>query len=391
MKEGDKDNKMLPFPVSNEVNESFLSALAWNCTANKSEHNYSQDTEEPYIPYEMRPETYIVPSVFVVVFFVGLLGNGTLVLIFIRNRFMRSIPNTYIMSLAIGDFLVIVGTVPFISTIYTFDSWPYGTFICKLSEFLKDLSSGVTVFTLTLLSIDRYIAIVKPLHKLTGHGGKTFTILLVMVVWLVAIAIAIPGAHFSYLWEFSLFPGHVIYVCYPFPENMKPWYPRTMVLVKFLALYAIPLSLIAVFYALMAKHLFSASKDTFGNHDGHVQKRKGRTKVAKIVLIFVVLFAVCFFPSHVFMLWFYFHPNAIDNYTKFWHAWKILGYMLTFFNSCLNPIALYFISGVFRVQYRKYLLCCRKTPSKNMYLNTFKTMPSSSHRSTVRTAAVSKM
>ncbi|KAG8189385.1 hypothetical protein JTE90_021887 [Oedothorax gibbosus] len=383
------DDKTLSFLTSSEANESF--PLSWNGTTNRSDFNCSQEDEEPYIPYELRPETYIVPSVFAVVFFVGLLGNGTLVLIFVRNRFMRSIPNTYIMSLAIGDFLVIVGTVPFISLIYTFDSWPYGTFMCKLSEFLKDLSSGVTVFTLTLLSIDRYIAIVKPLHKLTGHGGKTFTIFLVGIVWLVAISIAIPGAHFSYLWEVPLYPNHVIYVCYPFPESMKPWYPRTMVLVKFFVLYAVPLSLIAIFYALMARHLFSASKDSFGNQDGQVQKRKGRTKVAKIVLIFVVLFAVCFFPSHVFMFWFYFHPNAIDNYTPFWHTWKIMGYMLTFFNSCLNPIALYFISGVFRLQYRKYLLCCRKKPAKNTYLNTFKTLPSSTHRSTLRTTVVSRM
>lgn len=370
-----------------ELYESLVISFPGNSSA--IDFNNTEDGE--YIPYGLRPETYIVPLVFIVVFFVGLLGNGTLVFIFIRNRFMRSIPNTYIMSLAIGDFLVIVGTVPFISTIYTFDSWPYGSFICKLSEFLKDVSSGVTVLTLTLLSIDRYIAIVKPLHKLTGHNGKTLTLMLALCVWVIAIAIAIPGAHFSFLWEVSVYGGHVIYVCYPFPEDMTPWYPRTMVLVKFLLLYAIPLSLIGVFYALMARYLLSASKNCIGANDSHIQKRRGRTKVAKIVLVFVILFAVCFFPSHVFLLWFYFHPNAIENYSNFWHAWKILGYILTFFNSCLNPIALYFISGVFRLQYQKYLFCCSKPTAQRNYLSTFRTLPSSSNRSTVRATVITKM
>ncbi|XP_054709405.1 neuropeptide CCHamide-1 receptor-like [Uloborus diversus] len=368
-----------------------VSLLSWNTTNRSVDSNYTSEEDGLYIPYQLRPETYIVPMVFVVVFFVGLLGNGTLVLIFVRNRSMRSIPNTYIMSLAIGDFLVIVGTVPFISTIYTFDSWPYGTFMCKFSEFLKDVSSGVTVLTLTLLSIDRYIAIVKPLHKLTGHNGRTFTIILALIVWAAAIAIAIPGAHFSFLWEVELYPDHVIYVCYPFPENMKPWYPRTMVLVKFLLLYAIPLFLIGVFYALMARHLLKASKECLGTNDSHIEKRKGRTKVAKIVLVFVILFAICFFPSHVFFMWFYFHPDALENYTSFWHTLKILGYVLTFFNSCLNPIALYFISGVFRLQYRRYLLCCKKEPHTRNYLNTFRIIPSTSNRSTARTTLVSKM
>lgn len=375
-------------PDFNEINESYMIAVSWNSSSTALNSTLENGA---YIPYELRPETYIVPMVFIVVFFVGLLGNGTLVYIFIRNRSMRSIPNTYIMSLAIGDFLVIVGTVPFISTIYTFDSWPYGSFICKLSEFLKDVSSGVTVLTLTLLSIDRYIAIVKPLHKLTGHSGRSLTVMLAFCVWIIAIVIAVPGAHFSFLWEVSLYPDHVIYVCYPFPMDMYPWYPRTMVLVKFLLLYAIPLTLIGIFYALMARHLLSASKDCFGNNDTHIKKRKGRTKVAKIVLVFVILFAVCFFPSHVFMLWFYFHPNALENYSSFWHAWKILGYVLTFFNSCLNPIALYYISGVFRLQYQRYLCCCGKNVPQRNYLSTFRTHPSSSNRSIIRTTVISKM
>ncbi|XP_035211680.1 neuropeptide CCHamide-1 receptor-like [Stegodyphus dumicola] len=377
--------------LHNQLNETLLPLFLNYSTNGSYDINYTQEEDSIYIPYESRPETYIVPLVFVLVFTVGLLGNGTLIFIFIRNKSMRSIPNTYIISLAIGDFLVIVGTVPFISTIYTFDSWPYGTFICKLSEFLKEVSSGVTVLTLTLLSIDRYIAIVKPLHKLTGHSGKTVTLVLAVIVWIAAIAIAIPGAHFSFLWKVNLPPNHVIYVCYPFPEDMKPWYPQTMVLVKFLLLYAIPLGLIAIFYALMARHLFSASKDSFGTNHSHIQKRRRRTKVAKLVLVFVLLFAVCFFPSHVFMMWFYFHPNAIDNYSHFWHAWKILGYVLTFFNSCLNPIALYFISGVFRVQYRKYLFCCTTEPSKQNHLSMLKTLRSSSNRSTIRITQVSKI
>lgn len=372
----------------NQFNESYILALPWNFSS--LEVNSTVE-DGAYIPYELRPETYIVPMVFVVVFIVGLIGNGTLVYIFLRNRSMRSIPNTYIMSLAIGDFLVIVGTVPFISTIYTFDSWPYGTFICKLSEFLKDVSSGVTVLTLTLLSIDRYIAIVKPLHKLTGHSGRSVTLMMACCVWVIAVTIAIPGAYFSFLWEVSLYPDRVIYVCYPFPESMTPWYPRTMVLVRFLFLYAVPLSLIGVFYALMARHLLSASKECIGSNDSHIKKRKGRTKVAKIVLVFVIIFAVCFFPSHVFMMWFYFHPNALEHYSSFWHAWKILGYVLTFFNSCLNPIALYFISGVFRHQYQKYLCCCGKNNSERQYLSTFRTPPSSSNRSIIRTTVISKM
>lgn len=108
-----------------------------------------------YEPYSNRPETYIVPVVFAMIFVVGVLGNGTLVLVFIRHRSMRSVPNTYILSLALGDLLVIITCVPFTSTVYTVESWPYGELICKLSEATKDVSIGVSVFTLTALSAER--------------------------------------------------------------------------------------------------------------------------------------------------------------------------------------------------------------------------------------------
>lgn len=108
-----------------------------------------------YVPYSSRPETYIVPVVFAMIFVVGVLGNGTLVLVFIRHRSMRNVPNTYILSLALGDLLVIITCVPFTSTMYTVESWPYGELICKLSEATKDVSIGVSVFTLTALSAER--------------------------------------------------------------------------------------------------------------------------------------------------------------------------------------------------------------------------------------------
>jgi hypothetical protein len=51
-------------------------------------------TEQPYTPFERRPETYIVPVLFAFIFLIGVLGNGTLVIVFIRHRAMRNVPNT---------------------------------------------------------------------------------------------------------------------------------------------------------------------------------------------------------------------------------------------------------------------------------------------------------
>lgn len=51
-------------------------------------------TEVPYEPYVVRPETYLVPIIFGIIFIVGVLGNGVLVVVFVRHRAMRNVPNT---------------------------------------------------------------------------------------------------------------------------------------------------------------------------------------------------------------------------------------------------------------------------------------------------------
>ena len=82
---------------------------------------------------------------------------------------------------------------------------------------------------------------------------------------------------------------------------------------------------------------------------------EARKKVARLVLSFVLVFIVCWLPRHVWYFWYNFDPA---EYNMFWHVFKILAYCLSFVNSCVNPLALYFLSRQFRRYYDRYLFCC---------------------------------
>lgn len=156
-----------------------------------------------YIPYESRPETYIVPFLFLLIFVLGTIGNGTVIYIFYQHKSMRTVANVYILSLAAGDLALIFVSVPFVSTIYTFESWPYGLLVCKISEFARDLSIGVTVFTLTTLSVQRYTATHHPIRYLSHKGRNTLT-RANSLIWLLSILLAAPGAYNSHLLQFQV-------------------------------------------------------------------------------------------------------------------------------------------------------------------------------------------
>lgn len=318
------------------------------------------NTEPPYYPIHERPETYIVPAVFVFIFVVGAVGNGTLVFLFVRYPNMRNVPNMYILSLALGDLLVVVFAVPFVSIIFITDTWPYGEPICRLSEFMRDVSVGVTVFTLTALSADRYLAIVDPVGRRAGAVARRSTLLATAVIWGLALLLATPAALFSHLSEEQTGRGTIV-VCYPFPAWLGKAYPRINVVVKVVVYYLLPLLIISSFYLLMACHLMRTSSALPGEAAQQQQRARhvaARRKVARLVLAFVLIFAVCYFPNHVFMLWFYFNPNMEHDYNHFWNAFRSVGFCLGFFNSCVNPIALYCISGAFRKSFNRHLFCC---------------------------------
>ncbi|XP_045477761.1 neuropeptide CCHamide-1 receptor-like [Harmonia axyridis] len=317
------------------------------------------------IPLGDRPETYFVPILFFVIFVVGTLGNGTLVWIFMKHRTMRNVPNTYILSLAIADLLVIISSVPFTAVIYIVDHWPWGEMMCRISETAKDISVAVSIFTLTALSGDRFFAIVDPLKKFhTSGGGRKatrITLCIAVSIWGLAVLCATPaaiGSHIKDIYDEDL--NINFSVCYPFPEHwLDGNYPRTVVLGKFLVLYVIPLAIIAIFYMNMANHLIISTRNVPGEAQGTQRQIKARKKVAITVLIFVVAFAICFLPFHMYLLFFYFYPNFNEVYNAFWNYFRIVAFCLFYLHSCSNPVALYWVSGAFRKHFNRYLLCIK--------------------------------
>lgn len=97
----------------------------------------------------------VIPSLYLLIITVGLLGNITLMKIFISNSAMRSVPNIFISSLAAGDLLLLVTCVPVDASRYFSEEWLFGEVGCKLIPVIQLTSVGVSVFTLTALSADR--------------------------------------------------------------------------------------------------------------------------------------------------------------------------------------------------------------------------------------------
>ncbi|GCC38113.1 hypothetical protein chiPu_0016624 [Chiloscyllium punctatum] len=326
----------------------------------------------------------IIPPIYLLLITVGLLGNITLVKVFVANSAMRSVPNIFISSLAAGDLLLLVTCVPVDAARYFFEDWIFGSLACKLIPMIQLTSVGVSVFTLTALSADRYKAIVNPMD-IQASSAVFHTCLKAVTIWMISMFLAIPEAVYSQVVQHHNGENESFSACVPYPLSDK-LHAKIHSVMIFLVYYLIPLGIISIYYFHIAQSLIKSAHDMPGESSEHVRRQmETRKRLAKIVLVFVGLFALCWFPNHVLYMYRSFHYGEIDP--SLGHLMvTVLGRVLSFSNSCVNPFALYLLSESFRRHFNGHLRCQRRQShfSSNSYFQSTSAMRMTSVRSSNR-------
>ncbi|XP_004587336.1 neuromedin-B receptor [Ochotona princeps] len=300
----------------------------------------------------------VIPSLYLLIITVGLLGNILLVKIFITNSAMRSVPNIFISNLAAGDLLLLLTCVPVDASRYFFDEWMFGKVGCKLIPAIQLTSVGVSVFTLTALSADRYRAIVNPMDIQTS-GMLLWTCVKAMGIWVVSVLLAVPEAVFSEVARIDGLDNSSFTACIPYPQSDE-LHPKIHSVLIFLVYFLIPLSIISVYYYHIAKTLIKSAHNLPGEYNEHTKKQmETRKRLAKIVLVFVGCFVFCWFPNHILYMYRSFNYKEIDPSLGHMIV-TLIARVLSFCNSCVNPFALYLLSESFRKHFNSQLRCGRK-------------------------------
>lgn len=321
--------------------------------------NESYDVSmESIVDHELM--SIIVPIVFVWLMLIGVTGNASLVYIILREKSLRTVPNALIVNMSIGDLLLLIFSAPFFAIVFGRNEYPFDEFVCKLNAYLQTLSLGVSIFTLTALSWDRYVAIVHPMSRHKGRPRLKIAIT-IAAIWISSALIAISDGV-----NFTLVNSHGSSFCIEFPHTIYRKYLRYRSLLRFLVMFIIPLFIIGGLYAVMARILVKSShhmpcEETLESCMNRQQRRqmKDRIKVAKFVLSLVVLFVFCWLPRHIYVLWYAWDE---ESFTDFWLIFKIISICLMYAYSCVNPYALFCLSRQFRKFYLLYLFrCCTRS------------------------------
>ncbi|EHB01635.1 C-C chemokine receptor type 7 [Heterocephalus glaber] len=137
-------------------------------------------------------KAWFLPVMYSAICFVGLLGNGLVVLTYIYFKRLKTMTDMYLLNLAMADIF-------FLSWAYSAaESWVFGVSLCKIIFSIYKMSFFSGMLLLLCISIDRYVAIVQAVsaHR---HRARVFLIskLSCVGIWVVATLLSIPEMIYS--------------------------------------------------------------------------------------------------------------------------------------------------------------------------------------------------
>ncbi|MGH0158532.1 UNVERIFIED_CONTAM: hypothetical protein FKN15_060910 [Acipenser sinensis] len=127
-------------------------------------------------------------ALLIIVVIIPTLGGNILVILAVSlERKLQNATNYFLMSLAVADLLVGLLVMPIALTTVLFNSeWPLPTSLCPIWIFLDVLFSTASIMHLCAISLDRYIAIKKPIQH-SQFKSRAKAMGKIAVVWLISI------------------------------------------------------------------------------------------------------------------------------------------------------------------------------------------------------------
>lgn len=306
---------------------------------------------------------------------VGVAGNVIVCLVITFQPHMQTVINYFIRNLAIADLGILLLAFP-LAVIKEQDPyhWPLGECLCRYVVPLSDVFFGVSVWSITLIAMDRYRAIVRGALPKRGSAGFKSARWMVACVWMASfLVISLP---LYFVIDFTVLPAFDMVDCSPkWPDTEAGDEMRQIYIIGLTIFwYVLPLGTITATFCGISRKLRASSefnrsiREENGEADEQsVPKRlreRQNNKAQKLLIPVVVVFAVMMLPLNVFRL-----------VVLYWKEVVLHKYLWVYYNICVicviaNSSANFFIyslvSEEFRQSFKRFFWRSLSMPSQSV-------------------------
>ncbi|KAG2465831.1 G-protein coupled receptor 151-like [Polypterus senegalus] len=277
--------------------------------------------------------TVVVPVVLAGICLIGLVGNLLVSVVLINNlrQGKCSVVNALAINLGAADLLIILFCIPFRAITYSKQSWVFGSFVCRTTDWFLHSCLLAKSFTLAAMGQARYNYVLNPPKYF--HVQPKRIAGLVFIIWTISVVLPVPHIVFT-----SLRQGHSGALCI----FQVPFYASNFINVFskiYPALaYVIPFVFTAVCYAktfLKAK----LKRNRTPNPRPHGKR------VTLMLSCLSCAYALLWLPEWVAWIW---ERHSYKEQQKPPTALMILAQVLVFVSCTVNPMILLSMSDEIR-------------------------------------------
>ncbi|XP_041648737.1 C-C chemokine receptor type 5 isoform X2 [Cheilinus undulatus] len=313
-------------------------------------YDYPPDTFEP-CRYGRHAATFL-PILYSIFFIVGLVGNSLVIWVIVCGVRLRSMTDVCLLNLAVAD-LLLVCSLPFLAH-QARDQWQFGELMCKGVLSIYYIAFYCGIFFISLMSIDRYLAIVHAVYAMRART-RSFGMIAAGVTWLAGVLASFPELIYLKLQH----DVHNMTYCYPdFPTSSSDesstdtyhfWRVFSLLKMNILGLL-IPFIMMVFCYSQIIWRLLNS--------------RSSKKPAIRLVVIVVAVFFCCWVPYNI---------TALFRALEYLHIYAgcessqaiLIALQATeavaYSHSCLNPFLYVFVGEKFR---RHLLKLVNRTPCR---------------------------
>ncbi|EDO49829.1 predicted protein [Nematostella vectensis] len=296
-----------------------------------------------------------------IIIIVGVIGNSMVIAVVGCIPSMKTTTNFLIVNVAVSDIITLLLTALHVGLSRIRGRVGANVFFCKVVDpnTLSNTALIATGLTLTVLSVERYNALVKPM-AISRRLTKNNVGYVIVAIWVVSMVMALPMLVYLYI-------DPSTGMCTPGDEKENLYISLTFIVI-FMTI--VPFLVIAFSYFQIISGLYF--KNTICNATAPGQQSEdlvAKRKLVKLLLTVTVIFFIAFVPYGVALI-LKFSLNAKHNAQQLKNLRelsKVSAYLMPL-HSSINPFLYAFQSQNYRHGFKvviRKIFYCRNAPENN--------------------------